>query len=105
MIKLVVNIRESDTLPTKIQIFQFDEVSINLKFDSICSTFKFKMYFDPLNETHAELAAVSHIHECQVYYVHDKVGRYATKEKIEKSGDPQFEQTNEELIITGFILA
>lgn len=102
MIKLVVNIRDSTVRPTLVTAVFFNECSINLKYDSICSTFKFQLFFNPDDSKDAELAAVSHIHECQIFYVHPVAGRYATRES---NGQPVFEQTNEELIITGFMLS
>jgi prophage tail gpP-like protein len=98
MIKLVVDMRDSKRQKPKIAVTLFNEISINLKFDSVASTFKFKMYFDPSNVDHAELATVSHIHECSIYYVHDEPGRY-----INSKG--QFINTTDELIITGFMLS
>lgn len=100
MIKLVVNTRDSDVNRLITAQF-FDDISISLKFDSVTSTFSFKMFFDPDDATLAELTAVSHIHECQIFYVHDQPGTYATKEL---NGKPFFEYTTDELIITGFML-
>lgn len=101
MIKLVVNTRDSNTGNRLITAKFFDEVSISLKFDSISSTYSFKMYFDPDDAVLAEMCAVSHIHECQIYYVHDQPAMYASKEV---NGKPFFENTTDELIITGFML-
>ncbi len=98
-IKLVVNMRHSNTgNGTKITIDFFDEINLNLKFDSVASTFKFKMFFDSENPVHAELVATSHIHECSIYYVHDSVSRY-----INDKGT--FVNTTDELLITGFMLS
>lgn len=58
----------------------FNNFTLDLKYDSIASTFAFSFYFDPRNPDHAELACVSHFHEAQVYY-------------------------NGELIVTGYILS
>jgi prophage tail gpP-like protein len=44
----------------------FNEFKLNLKYDSVASTFSFKFYFDPKNKEHAELACVSHMHEAIV---------------------------------------
>jgi prophage tail gpP-like protein len=41
----------------------FDDFKLELKHDSIASTFSFGFYFDPTNKEHAELACVSHYHE------------------------------------------
>jgi len=42
----------------------FNDFALNLKYDSIASTFGFSFYFDPENQQHAEMACVSHFHEC-----------------------------------------
>lgn len=44
----------------------FNSFSLNLKYDSVASTFAFNFYFDPKNKEHAELACVSHFHEAIV---------------------------------------
>lgn len=44
----------------------FTDFKLNLKYDSIASTFSFSFYFDPTNHAHAELACVSHYHEAIV---------------------------------------
>src|SRR5688572_1535114 len=44
----------------------FNNFNLNLKFDSVASTFGFQFYFDPTNKEHAELACVSHFHEAIV---------------------------------------
>jgi hypothetical protein len=44
----------------------FNSFSLNMRHDSIASTFGFNFYFDPTNRQHAELACVSHFHEAQV---------------------------------------
>ncbi len=103
MIKLTINVRASDGgRSTIISAVYFNEVNINLKYDSIASTFKLKMFFDPGNPEHAELSCVSHIHECKIYYVHDKPGRYAVGEK---NGTAIFGTTTDELLMTGFMLS
>jgi prophage tail gpP-like protein len=63
----------------------FNDDKISLKYDSLASTFAFAMEFDPDNKEHAELACVSHIHECKLIYEH--------------------EDKSEELLITGFMLS
>lgn len=90
--------RDSATRPRKLAVMFFNEIDINLKFDSVASTFRLQMYFDPNNEEHAELATVSHIHECSLYYVHDRPGKF-----VNDKG--KFVTTNDELIITGFMLS
>lgn len=42
----------------------FSKFTLNLKYDSIASTFGVEFYFDPKNPDHAEMACVSHFHEC-----------------------------------------
>lgn len=41
----------------------FNNIRMNLSYDTIASTFAFDFYFDPKNEDHAELSCVSHFHE------------------------------------------
>lgn len=40
----------------------FNQFNLNLKYDSIASTFSFNFLFDPNNSDHKELACVSHYH-------------------------------------------
>lgn len=98
MIKLKVNIRSSETQPKVLEVTFFNDVHINIKFDSVASTFSLQMYFDPNNPLHAEIAAVSHMHECSLFYVHETAGRY-------KNESGRFVTTTDELIITGFMLS
>lgn len=98
MIKLKINVRASDTIPKVMEVLFFNEVHINIKFDTVASTFRLQMYFDSNNALQAELAAVSHIHECRLYYVHPEPGSY-------KNDNGQFVTTKDELIITGFMLS
>ncbi len=56
----------------------FNNVRINLRYNSIGSTFGVSFLFNPNNPEHKELACVSHFHEAQLFY-------------------------NDELIITGII--
>lgn len=46
----------------------FNEFKMSLIYDSMASSFSFNFYFDPNNKDHAELACVSHIHECSMKY-------------------------------------
>lgn len=62
------------------KIQYFNDFQIDLKHDSVASTFGFKFYFDPNNEAHKELACVSHFHEAELWH-------------------------EGELILTGFILS
>lgn len=45
----------------------FNDISMDLKFNSVGSTFNLAFYFDPFNEGHKELACVGHYHECNLY--------------------------------------
>lgn len=42
----------------------FNDVKVNLRFDSVASTFKLNYYFDPDNIEHKELSCVGHFHLC-----------------------------------------
>jgi prophage tail gpP-like protein len=44
----------------------FNTFNLNLRYDSIASTFAFSFYFDPNNPDHRELSCVSHFHEAIV---------------------------------------
>lgn len=44
----------------------FNNFNLNLRYDSLSSTFNFGFYFDSLNPDHRELACVSHFHEAIV---------------------------------------
>ncbi len=63
-----------------VDVKYFDNFTVNLKYDSVSSTFGVEFYFDPKNKQHAEMACVSHFHECIV-------------------------QHNGETLITGYILS
>lgn len=58
----------------------FNKFVLNLKYDAIGSAFSFEYYFDPQNQEHAELFAVSHFHEAIIEH-------------------------NGETLVTGFILS
>lgn len=61
---LKINTRESARKGGPVIVVNyFNGFEIELKHDSVASTFSFKFYFDPKNPDHAELAAVSHYHE------------------------------------------
>lgn len=51
----------------------FSKFTLNLKYDSIASTFGAQLYFDPKNPDHAEMACVSHYHECLLEYNGERV--------------------------------
>lgn len=77
---LKVNTRQSNTGDPIRTVKYFTDFKMSLKYDSVASTFAFGFYFDPSNVEHAEIACVSHMHECQIFY-------------------------DEELLITGFTLS
>lgn len=63
----------------------FSDFTLNLKYDSIASTFNINFYFDPKNQQHAEMACVTHFHEAIVQH--------------------QPEGGQKETLITGYILS
>jgi prophage tail gpP-like protein len=69
-IELIIDTRQSDTGTAKKVVRFFANSKINLKYDSIASTFSVSIYFDPNNQEHAEIAGVSHYHEVIVNYIH-----------------------------------
>jgi hypothetical protein len=109
MIKVKVNTRdrdENDNLRI-LELTYFDEIDISLKFDSVMSTFRFKIYFNSDNQEIAEILAPSHMHEVLIYYVHDKPGNYLDVKEINRKGKPTYQRvvnvnSTDELIITGF---
>lgn len=46
----------------------FNDFRINLKHNSVGSTFAFNFLYDPNNKEHIELACVSHFHEVQMFF-------------------------------------
>ena len=51
-----------------VDILYFNDFDIDLRFDSIASTFSFNAYFDPYNKSHAEIFCVSHYHEATLLH-------------------------------------
>lgn len=49
-----------------VDVKYFNNFQLNLKYDSVASTFGAEFLFDPENQQHAEMACVSHYHECIV---------------------------------------
>jgi len=98
MIKLKINMRSSENLPHILEVMFFNEVDLVLKYDAVASTYRLRMFFDPNNKVHAELAAVTHIHECSLFYVHDKPGQF-------KNEQGQVVTTTDQLLLTGFVLS
>ena len=66
--KLIIN----DRVHTR-TVEYFSEFKLNLKYDSIASTFSFKFYFDHTSQTHAETACVSHFHEAIIEHNGEKL--------------------------------
>jgi prophage tail gpP-like protein len=58
----------------------FNSFALDLKYDSVGSTFSFSLYYDPSNAEHRQLVCVSHFHECTLEH-------------------------NDELLLTGYILS
>ena len=90
--------RSSENLPHILEVKFFNEVDLVLKYDSVASTYRVRMYFDPNNKVHAELAAVTHIHECSLFFVHEKPGLF-------KNENGKFTTTTDQLLLTGFCLS
>jgi prophage tail gpP-like protein len=67
-IYLKINTRQSDTGDVIRTVKYWNSFAMNLKYDAIGDTFSFSFYFDPNNPEHAEIACVSHYHECSIYY-------------------------------------
>lgn len=44
----------------------YNQVNVNLKYDSIASTFSFKLFFDPTNTTHKEVFRPGANHQCTI---------------------------------------
>lgn len=63
-----------------VDVKYFNEVDVNLRYDSVASTFSFKFDFNPKNQQEAEALCVSHFHEADIIH-------------------------NGETLITGFILS
>lgn len=47
-----------------VDVTYFDGIKVSIKFDSLASTFSTNFLFNEKNREHAELACVSHFHEC-----------------------------------------
>lgn len=109
MIKLKVNTRDRDenNNPRILELTHFDEIDISLKYDSVMSTFRFKIYFNENNQEIAEILAPSHMHEVSIYYVHEKPGTYwdiveTIRGKRLTYEKKKVKNTYDELLITGF---
>lgn len=63
--ELRINHRIGDGI---VDVIYFNDFDIDLKFDSVASTFSFKALFDPYNKVHAELYCVSHFHEATLLH-------------------------------------
>ena len=62
------------------RVTYFNDVTVNLKYDAIASTFQFNYLFDPDNVEQKEFSCIGHYHLCEIF------------------------NDNNELILTGFIL-
>lgn len=108
MIKLKVNTRDRDDndKPRILELTHFDEIEISLKYDSVMSTFRFKIYFNENNQEIAEILAPSHMHEVSIYYVHDKPDYYYDIVEVYKNRKLTYIKkkvfSTDELLITGF---
>lgn len=60
-----MNLKINDRLRVR-NIKFFNNFNLNLRYDSVASSFSFGFYFDPKNNEHKELACVSHFHEAIV---------------------------------------
>lgn len=56
-----------------IDVKYFSDFTVNLKYDSVASTFGASFLFDPLNSDHLEMACVSHYHECILSHKGEKL--------------------------------
>lgn len=71
----------------------FNNVSMQLKFNAVGSTFNLAFYFDPLNEGHKELACVGHFHECNLYEFDQQIlSGFILSQKFRRTS--KFELTN-----------
>ncbi len=79
-----------------IDVKYFSKFNLTLKYDSIASTFGIEFFFDPQNPDHAEMACVSHFHECIVqhngetlitgYLLSNSFRRNAEKQLVQMGG-------------------
>lgn len=51
-----------------VDVIYFNDFDIDLKFDSVASTYSFNAYFNPKDAGHAELYCVSHFHEATLLH-------------------------------------
>ncbi len=51
-----------------VDVIYFNDFDIDLKFDSVASTYSLNSYFDALSKEHAELYCVSHFHEATLLH-------------------------------------
>lgn len=51
-----------------VNVLYFNDFEVNLVFDSIASTFGFDFFFNAYNREQAEIACVSHFHECTLIH-------------------------------------
>lgn len=80
----------------KVDVKYFNEFDVTLKYDSVASTFSFKVDFDPKNREHAEALCLSHFHEAEVmhngetlitgFILSNVLARQAVKELVQLGG-------------------
>lgn len=72
------------------QIQFFDEFECTEKYDAVADPFGFKFLFDPNNPDHAELACVTHYHECEIYFNDELMTTgYIINQKFVDSSKPE----------------
>lgn len=85
-----INVRETrNGNPIRTLRF-YNNFSLNLKYNSIASTFSFSFLYDPYDKNMAEIFCVSHLHECIVYY--------------NSSTDQNYQVKETDKILTGFLM-
>jgi prophage tail gpP-like protein len=90
---LKVNTRQSNTGDVIRTVRFFNEFKMNLKYDAIADAFSFAFYFDPNNPEHAEVACVSHYHECSIYYDDELlINGYMLSQGFKASPNPELVQ-------------
>jgi prophage tail gpP-like protein len=85
-----INVRHTENgSPIKV-LRLFDNYTLNLRHNSLGSSFRFDFLFDPSNKEHAEMFCVSHVHECQLYYTANE--------------DPLYKVVDSDLALTGYLM-
>lgn len=74
-------------------IEKFNRFTVELKYDSMASSFAFEFYFDYKNQDHAELSCVSHMHEAIVTHKGKTlITGYILSQAFNKSPKPELAQ-------------